>query len=522
MAVETEIQTLADITRYHAGARPDKAALFFEGRETTFHELDRRASQIANGLVAEGVASQGRVAILDKNSDLFFEIFFGAGKANAVLVPVNWRLAPPEIAYIVNDSQSELLFVGPEFFPAIEAVAGELTTVRKIFTLDDSHPEWEDFAAWRDRQSAEDPRVPAGADDVAVQMYTSGTTGHPKGVQLTNENLFTLLPSAVLEWSTWTDDDVNLVAMPLYHIAGSGWGLVGLYAGCRSVVLRDINPPEIIRLIAEQHITKALFVPAVLLFLTLTPGVREGDYSSLRYIAYGASPAPLDLLRTCLDIFKCDFAQVYGLTETTGAITYLPPEDHDPAGNQRMRSCGLPLSTAEIRVVDSDGKDLPVGEVGEIICRSRQNMKGYWNLPEETANALREGWFFTGDAGYFDADGYLYIHDRVKDMIVSGGENVYPAEVESAIHGHPAVADVGVIGVPDDQWGEAVKAMVVLKPGAQATPEDIIAFARKRIAGYKVPKSVDFIETLPRNPSGKILKRELRAPFWEGRSRQVN
>jgi len=522
MTFKTEVHTLGDITRYHAAARPAKAALFFEGRETRFDDLDRHASRVANGLIAEGVPEQGRIALLDKNSDLFFEIYFGAGKANDVLVPVNWRLAPPEIAYVINDSQSHILFVGPEFFPAVEAISAELTTVRKIIALDGTHSEWEDYANWRDRQSEDDPHVPAAADDVAVQMYTSGTTGHPKGVQLTNENFFTLLPSAVREWSTWTDDDVNLVCMPLYHIAGSGWGVVGLYAGCRSVVLRDINPPEILRLIPEQRITKALFVPAVLLFLSLTPGVRDGDYSSLGYIAYGASPAPLDLLRTCLDIFQCDFAQVYGLTETTGAITYLPPEDHDPAGNQRMRSCGKPLSTAEIRVVDSNGNDLPVGEVGEIICRSKQNMKGYWNLPEETAKSLRDGWFYTGDAGYYDADGYLYIHDRVKDMIVSGGENVYPAEVESAIHGHPAVADVGVIGVPDEQWGEAVKAMVVLKPGAQATPEDIIAFARQRIAGYKVPKSVDFIGSLPRNPSGKILKRELRAPFWEGRTRQVN
>jgi long-chain acyl-CoA synthetase len=522
MTVETEVRTAGDITRYHARTRPDKPVLFFEGRETTFRDLDRHASMVANGLISEDVPEQGRIAYLDKNSDLYFELSSGAGKANDVIVPVNWRLAPPEMAYVINDAQSHILFVGEEFFPALEQIAGQLTTVRKIIALNATHPEWEDFASWRDRQSDEDPRVPATKDDVAVQMYTSGTTGHPKGVQLTNENIFTLLPSALHEWSTLTDDDVNLVCMPLYHIAGSGWGSLGIYAGCRNVVLRDINPSEILRLIPDQHITKALLVPAVLLFLTLTPGVREGDYSSLKYIAYSASPAPLDLLRTCLEIFKCDFAQLYGLTETTGAITYLPPEDHTPEGNQRMRSCGKPLTIAEIRVVDSQGKELPVGEVGEIICRSKQNMKGYWNLPEETEKAMRDGWFYTGDAGYFDSDGYLYIHDRVKDMIVSGGENVYPAEVESAIHGHPAVADVGVIGVPDDQWGEAVKAVIVLKPGAEATAEDIISFARQRIGGYKVPKSIDFVETLPRNPTGKILKRELRAPYWEGRSRQVN
>ena len=215
-------------------------------------------------------------------------------------------------------------------------------------------------------------------------------------------------------------------------------------------------------------------------------------------------------------------AQVYGLTETTGAVTYLPPEDHDPAGNARMRSCGRPMGGITIRVVDSVGRDLPPGEVGEIIVKTKQNMKGYWNLPEETAKAIDGEWFRTGDAGYLDSDGYLYIHDRVKDMIVSGGENVYPAEVESALFGHPAIADVAVIGVPDEKWGESVKAIVVKKPGVEADPADIIAFARERIAGYKVPKSIDFVDSLPRNPSGKILKRDLRAPYWEGRARQVN
>ena len=310
--------------------------------------------------------------------------------------------------------------------------------------------------------------------------------------------------------------------MPLFHIAGSGWGLLGLYAGAQSVVVRDIIPTEILKVIPEHRITRAIFVPAVLLFLVQTPGAQETDFSSLNLIAYGASPIPLDLLRAAIATFKCDFAQVYGLTETTGAVTYLPPEDHDPDGNARMRSCGRPMGGITVRVVDGNGRDLPPGEVGEIIVKTKQNMKGYWNLPDETAKAMKGDWFYTGDAGYLDSDGYLYIHDRVKDMIVSGGENVYPAEVESALFGHPAIADVAVIGVPDDKWGEAVKAIVVLKPGAEADAAGIIAFARERIAAYKAPRSVDFVEALPRNPSGKILKRELRDPYWHGRARQVN
>jgi acyl-CoA synthetase (AMP-forming)/AMP-acid ligase II len=223
-----------------------------------------------------------------------------------------------------------------------------------------------------------------------------------------------------------------------------------------------------------------------------------------------------------METFKCGFAQTYGLTETSGGITWLPPEDHDPNGNEKMRSCGKPHSRAEIRILGADGSEMPVGEVGEITCRSPQNMKGYWNLPRATESTIRDGWLHTGDAGYLDADGYLYIHDRVKDLIVSGGENIYPAEVESVLFGHPGVADVAVIGVPDDRWGEAVKAIVVKKPGAEVSEREIITYARERIAHFKAPSSVDFAASLPRNPSGKILKRELRAPYWAGRDRQVN
>jgi acyl-CoA synthetase (AMP-forming)/AMP-acid ligase II len=231
---------------------------------------------------------------------------------------------------------------------------------------------------------------------------------------------------------------------------------------------------------------------------------------------------PFELLRNAMKVFGCGFGQVYGLTETTGGFTYLAPEEHDPNGNERMKSCGKPLSSVEVRIVDPEGNQLGPREVGEIICRSAQVMKGYWNLPDATASSVKEGWFYTGDAGYLDEDGYLYIHDRIKDMVVTGGENVYPAEVESIIFSHPAVADVAVIGVPDDRWGEAVKAVVVKKPDAAVTAEEIISFARERVAHYKAPKSVDFIDALPRNPSGKILKRQLRERYWKGRARQVN
>ena len=252
------------------------------------------------------------------------------------------------------------------------------------------------------------------------------------------------------------------------------------------------------------------------------PLSKETDYSTIRYISYGASPIPLDLLKEAIEVFKCGFIQLYGMTETTGSVTYLPPEDHSVEGNERMKSAGKALPHCEIKIVDGNDNEMPRREVGEIIVKTTSNMEGYWNLPEETTKTLKSGWLYTGDAGYMDEDGYVYVHDRVKDMIVSGGENIYPAEVENAIFSHEMVADVAVIGVPDEKWGEAVKALVVLKENCESTEEDIINFSRERIAGFKTPKSVDFIKELPRNPSGKILKKELRKPYWEGLERSVN
>jgi len=311
--------------------------------------------------------------------------------------------------------------------------------------------------------------------------------------------------------------------MPVAHIGGSGWGLMGFRNGARNVVAREFDPGKVLDFIANERISKLFLVPSAIQIVLRDPRARSTDYSRMRYLGYGASPIPIDLLREAVDVFGCGFAQMYGMTETTGTIVALPPSDHDMNGNPRMRSAGKPLPEVEVRIIDEKGNALPAMEVGEIATRSVWNMAGYWNLPEATARTIdKEGWLRTGDAGYMDEDGYVFIHDRVKDMIISGGENIYPAEVESAIYGHPDVADVAVIGVPDQKWGEAVKAMVVAKPGKSPKPEDIIAFARTRIAAFKVPKSVDFIEALPRNASGKILRRELREPFWAGKERRVN
>jgi acyl-CoA synthetase (AMP-forming)/AMP-acid ligase II len=264
-------------------------------------------------------------------------------------------------------------------------------------------------------------------------------------------------------------------------------------------------------------------VPAAMQIVLRDRRAREVDYSRVKYVLYGASPIPLNLLKEAMEVFGCGFVQMYGMTETSGTIVALPPEDHQATGGPRMRSAGKALPGVELAILDEEGRRLPPNEVGEIAIRSPANMSGYWNLPEATAKTIdAEGWLRSGDAGYLDEDGYLFIHDRVKDMIISGGENVYPAEVENAVYGHPDVAEVAVIGVPDPKWGEAVKAIVVRKPGRDPTPEEIIAWSRERIAGFKAPKSVDFIDALPRNASGKILRRELREPYWAGLERRVS
>jgi acyl-CoA synthetase (AMP-forming)/AMP-acid ligase II len=520
MTVQRALENLSELSRYQAAIRGERVAMTFEDRETTYGQLDRRANRVANGLRATCTSAQARVAVLDKNSDYFFELLFGAAKARDVLVPVNWRLAPAEIAYILTDAEAEVLFVGEEYVGLVEQLRSKLRTAKQIVALGGGHPEWEGYTAWRDRQASTDPRLDTPGDDVALQLYTSGTTGHPKGAELTHANFCAAL-AAASEWYDCGFEDVSLACMPQFHIGGCIVGLIGIYRGARTVIVRQFDPAEILRLIPAERVTHALFVPAMLLFLLRTSGCQETDFRSLRHIVYGASPIPLELQREAMATFGCDFGQLYGLTEVTGIATLLPPQDHDP-GSPRMHSCGKPLRNAEIKVVGGDGVTLPPKQVGEIVVRTPQLMKGYWRQPEATAVAIRDGWFHTGDAGYFDEDGFLYVHDRVKDMVISGGENIYPAEVENALYGHPAVADVGVIGVPDDRWGEAVKAIVVRKPGIEVGERELIDFCRERIAHYKAPSSVDFVAELPRNPSGKILKRVLRAPYWEGRERQVN
>jgi acyl-CoA synthetase (AMP-forming)/AMP-acid ligase II len=508
-------ETILDAVRRHARERGGSLAYRTPARTWSFAQVEEASNRVEHGLTSLGIGAGDRVACLTKQTADCAVLVLGANKIGAVCMPVNWRLAPPEVEYIVKHGQAKLMVADAAF----TAVVGEIRTLVA-----------EEFPSWYGNFDARDPGYRPDAEETALQLYSSGTTGLPKGVELTHRNLQVALVEAVPDAIGYRGPpDVMLNVLPTYHIAGIGVALLAASKGGMSVLYPDFDPPAVVAAIAEHRITHAFLVPAMIQFMLQAPGAGEADYSSLRGISYGASPIPETVLVNAMRTFKCGFTQVYGLTETTGAITRLATEDHDPEGPKKhlLRSAGKPIDGVELRVVDAAGRDCPEGEVGEIWIRSAQNMKRYWADPKATGEAFVDrqspglSWFRSGDAGYL-REGYLYLHDRIKDMIISGGENIYPAEVENALMRHPAVADGAVIGVPDAHWGEAVKACVVLKPGMAATEKDIIDFMRGRIAHYKCPKSVDFMNAIPRNPTGKILKRLLREPYWKGQVRRVH
>lgn len=507
--------TLSDLARARGQELGDKVLFRHADEDVTYAGFDQRVDAVAGALTAMGIGPGARIGFLGKNHPAYFELMFGAARAGAVMVPLNWRLAPGEIAWIAGDAELALVVVQQDFAHLLEDSGQNLPPLLIQET---------GYEAWRDAGVPHADKRASSAGDVVVQLYTSGTTGRPKGAQLTNRNLLhyrTLPREDQPEWNRFEPDDVGLLVMPIFHIGGTGFGTQIMAAGASALVATEFDPDFVMDAIANKGLSKIFVVPTALRMLMEHPKAKTTDYSRIRTLLYGASPIPLELLRDAMKLFECGFVQMYGMTETTGTICVLTPEDHDPDGNDKMLSVGKPLDGVEIAIRDAEGNDLPTGETGEICVRAATVMAGYWKRPEANASDLTaDGWFRTGDAGMLDAQGYLFLRDRVKDMIVTGGENVYPAEVERVLQQDPAIAEVAVIGTPDEKWGERVTAVVVPARADLADASAIIASARRQLAGYKLPKVVHFVESLPRNQTGKILRRELRAQYGEQSKRE--
>lgn len=492
---------------------PEREAIACEGRSLTFAALEDRAHRLAQALDALGVEAGMRVGFLGRNSPLYLEMVAACSLLDAVLVGLNWRLSADECAAIIADAELGLLIVDPEYQRLLGGL-NQLDRAPRVVTTG---------AALEERLTASGSaklRSSSTPASVLLQLYSSGTTGRPKGILITNANLDFTRTSARQLYGM-DQDSVNLIASPLFHIGGVGYCLTALSQGGKTVLVPDAKAAKLLEAIERHRITHAFLVPTLIQEILRAPGFASHDLSSLRTIAYGGAPMSESLLQNALEKLRCEFIGVYGMTETTGTVMALRACDHEAGGPraQLLRSIGKPLPWAcEVELRDPETL-IPVttGEIGEICVRSGQVSAGYWNQPEATAAArTSDGWLRTGDAGYQDGDGYYYLHDRIKDMVISGGENVYPAEVEKVLANHPEVLDVAVIGVPSEVWGETVKAIVVPAPGSSVTEEALIQFARARLAHYKCPASVDFVGSLPRNATGKVQKPLLRERYSRG------
>ncbi|GAB4338888.1 MAG: fatty acid--CoA ligase [Candidatus Abyssubacteria bacterium] len=516
---------LGDLLRRNSKLHPDKKAFIFEGKRYTWSQADERVNRLANALIDLGVTRGDHVAILSKNCNEYFETYFGCARSGSICTAINYRLTPRELRYVIGNSEAKVVIVSDEFLDTLEEVRPDLEKAEHYVVIGRAPEGMKSYDDMLANASPEKPVLEQHEDDVVLQMYTSGTTGLPKGAMLTHRNLITNAIGCSFGMQMQPNDCILMVA-PLYHMAAGMCSLAVILQGGPILIHRDFNPIAILDDMEGGEVTVALLIPVMINFLLQMPDIETRDFSNIRGIIYGASPMPVEVLRRAMEIFKCDFVQGYGQTESSAVLCVLRPEDHviegTPEQLRRLGSAGREVFGTEVRVVNEDGNDVKPGEIGEVIGRGHNVMKGYWNMPEATAETLRDGWLHTGDLATVDEDGYVYILDRVKDMIISGGENVYSREVEEVLYMHPAIADAAVIGVPDPQWGETVKAIIVLRDGHVATEQDIINFCRKHLAGFKRPRSVEFVDSLPRNLSGKVLKKILREPYWKDQERMVH
>ncbi len=517
MWVYPEIGTLGDFPAYYARHDPARAALKTAHRTVSFAAFDALANQSAHFLLRHGAEADRLIGFCGKNSLDFYFALFGAARTRAGLVVLNWRLSPPELAAQIEDSETR--------FVIVEREMAELWTAATALMALPPEPLWIDEVQTYEAQIADQadtpPDVAVAEDDTAFQLYTSGTTGKPKGVMLAHRGINMMRLSEHFEPAyLWQDGDSFVNALPNFHLLHLGITLQCLYNGVSITVVRQFDPALVLKTISAQRPTLLTLTPTMLQMLLDHPHAATTDFSSLRLTLYAGSPISLGLIKRAIAAMPCQFMQFYGSTESGGAASILRPGEHDLEDEERLQICGRPLPLIEFRIVDGDGNAVSDGEPGELLIRAPSITKGYWKQPETTASVIENGWYRSGDIARRDAQGLYYIVDRAKDMIVSGGENIYSAEIENVLSTHPQVAGVAVIGVPDPRWGEAVKAIVIAKAGG-ADPDALIAFCRDRLAAYKVPKSVDFVESFPLVPSGKVSKKDLRARYWGGEERGV-
>jgi len=520
---KTLSNSITDLSnRFH-----NKTAIIDHNTSLTYTEFDQYTNQIANGIIKEGIEPESRIAFLGKDSSINYQVLFGCAKAKTVLVPINWRLSAQEVLTIVNDAEAKILFVDQAFSLTISQIEKELSSVVKIIVYNQTDSTWTNFDQWKSLQeNTFTPEFSYQSTDIVLQMYTSGTTGKPKGVQLSNNSFFKLLDTMKLEYNdTWMDinnTDAVLHAVPFFHIGGLWWGVQSIIAGSTMVIQETFIAWQALEYIEKYKISKVAMVPAMLQFILSEPNCNTTDLSSLKGFLYGGSPINPPLLRRAIEILNCNFYQIYGMTETGNMAVCLRPEDHTDINLTRIKAAGKPLPGVSLKIINPDFTPVPTGSTGEICIKSPSNMVGYWKREQATTHTIVNGWIRTGDAGYIDADGYVYVCDRIKDMIICSGENIYPAEVEAVLSEHEAIREIAIIGIPDENWGETAKAFIVLNTGFTLKKRELTKYARGKIADYKIPQSIEIIDALPVNANGKIMKRELRKPYWQEKERLVN
>jgi len=513
-----EIRTLGDFPSYYARHHPHRAALKTADREVSFSELEQVANRIGHFLLSEGAVENELVGFLGKNSVDFYVSLFGCAKTRAGFVVLNWRLSAPELMAQIKDSATTLVFVERDMMTLWEEACRLLDSSPKALWFDADSPVESLVEGYPDER----PEIWVSEDDTAIQLYTSGTTGQPKGVMLSHGGINRMRLCEHFEPAyDWGFGDSFVNPLPNFHLLHLGIALQCLYNGVAITVVRQFEPALVLKTIVQLRPTLMTLTPTMLQMLLDHPQAAGTDFSSLRLVLYAGSPISLGLIKRAIASMPCKFMQFYGSTEAGGASSILRPEEHDLSDHAKLQSCGRPLPLVEFKIVNAHGEPVPDGEPGELMILAPSITKGYWRQPAMTAAVLKDGWYRSGDIARRDPDGLYYIVDRAKDMIVSGGENIYSAEIENVLSTHPAVAAVAVIGVPDPRWGEAVKAIVIPRAGHIASAEDLIAHCRAKLSGYKVPKSIDFTQSFPLVPSGKVSKKDLRARYWEGHERGV-